>query len=113
MNSAVKSILFWVVMVVTGLLLYMVVRQSTSEKVAEYSFSVPSFSRWRSSIHTRMQSLQTLTGPLDGAVDVGHFERTDSDKSVLMDSNSGAESAPRQGKSAVHRTVPCEATTNP
>jgi cell division protease FtsH len=38
-NSAVKSILFWVVMVVTALLLYMVVRQSTSEKVAEYSFS--------------------------------------------------------------------------
>jgi len=38
-NSAVKNIIFWVVMVVTALLLWAVVRQSTSEKVAEYSFS--------------------------------------------------------------------------
>jgi cell division protease FtsH len=38
-NSAVKNIIFWVVMVVTALLLWAVVRQSTSERVAEYSFS--------------------------------------------------------------------------
>ena len=39
MNSAVKNIIFWVVMVVTALLLWAVVRSSTSEKVAEYSFT--------------------------------------------------------------------------
>ncbi|HUI43542.1 MAG TPA: ATP-dependent zinc metalloprotease FtsH [Terriglobia bacterium] len=39
MNSAVKNIIFWVVMVVTALLLWAVVRSSTSEKVNELSFS--------------------------------------------------------------------------
>ena len=39
MNSAVKNIIFWVVMVVTALLLWAVVRSSTSEKVVEYSFT--------------------------------------------------------------------------
>ena len=39
MNSAVKNIIFWVVMVVTALLLWAVVRSSTGEHVAEYSFT--------------------------------------------------------------------------
>ena len=39
MNSAVKNIIFWVVMVVTALLLWAVVRSSTSDHVAEYSFT--------------------------------------------------------------------------
>jgi cell division protease FtsH len=38
-NSAVKNIIFWVVMVVTALLLWAVVRSSTGEHVAEYSFT--------------------------------------------------------------------------
>jgi cell division protease FtsH len=38
-NASVKNIMFWVIMVVTALVLWAVVRQSTSEKVAEYTFS--------------------------------------------------------------------------
>jgi cell division protease FtsH len=38
-NSAVKNIIFWVVMVVTALLLWAVVRSSTGDHVAEYSFT--------------------------------------------------------------------------
>ena len=39
MNSAVKNIIFWVVMVVTALLLWAVVRSSTGERVQELNFS--------------------------------------------------------------------------
>jgi len=38
-NSAVKNIIFWVVMVVTALLLWAVVRSSTGERVQELNFS--------------------------------------------------------------------------
>jgi len=38
-NSVVKNIIFWVVMVATALLLWAVVRSSTGEKVEAYSFS--------------------------------------------------------------------------
>ena len=39
MNSAVKNIIFWVVMVVTALLIWAVVRSSTSESVSTYTFT--------------------------------------------------------------------------
>ncbi len=39
MNSAVKNIVFWVVMAVTALLIYMVVKSSTAGGVKEYNFS--------------------------------------------------------------------------
>ena len=39
MNSAVKNIIFWVVMVVTALLIWAVVRSSTSEHVSSYTFT--------------------------------------------------------------------------
>jgi len=38
-NSAVKNIIFWVVMVVTALLIWAVVRSSTSEHVSSYTFT--------------------------------------------------------------------------
>ena len=39
MNSAVKNIIFWVVMVVTALLIWAVVRSSTGEHVSNYTFT--------------------------------------------------------------------------
>ena len=39
MNSAVKNIIFWVVMVVTALLIWAVVRSSTGEHVNNYTFT--------------------------------------------------------------------------
>ncbi|TAM80581.1 MAG: ATP-dependent metallopeptidase FtsH/Yme1/Tma family protein [Acidobacteria bacterium] len=39
MNSAVKNIIFWVVMVVTALLIWAVVRSSTGERVSNYTFT--------------------------------------------------------------------------
>ncbi|HET9177396.1 MAG TPA: ATP-dependent zinc metalloprotease FtsH [Terriglobia bacterium] len=39
MNSAVKNIIFWVVMVVTALLIWAVVRSSTAERVSNYTFT--------------------------------------------------------------------------
>ena len=39
MNSAVKNIIFWVVMVVTALLIWAVVRSSTGEHVGNYTFT--------------------------------------------------------------------------
>ncbi len=39
MNSAVKNIIFWVVMVVTALLIWAVVRSSTGEHVSSYTFT--------------------------------------------------------------------------
>ncbi|MGH9355971.1 MAG: ATP-dependent metallopeptidase FtsH/Yme1/Tma family protein, partial [Terriglobia bacterium] len=39
MNSAVKNIIFWVVMVATALLLWAVVRSSTSQKPQQLSFT--------------------------------------------------------------------------
>ena len=39
MNSAVKNIIFWVVMAVTALLIWMVVKSSTGERVADLTFS--------------------------------------------------------------------------
>lgn len=39
MNSAVKNIIFWVVMVVTALLIWAVVRSSTSQSVSTYTFT--------------------------------------------------------------------------
>jgi len=38
-NSAVKNIIFWVVMVVTALLIWAVVRSSTGEQVGNYTFT--------------------------------------------------------------------------
>jgi hypothetical protein len=38
-NSAVKNIIFWVVMAVTALLIWAVVKSSTSERVTELTFS--------------------------------------------------------------------------
>jgi len=38
-NSAVKNIIFWVVMVVTALLIWAVVRSSTGEQVSSYTFT--------------------------------------------------------------------------
>jgi cell division protease FtsH len=38
-NSAVKNIIFWVVMVVTALLIWAVVRSSTGERVSNYTFT--------------------------------------------------------------------------
>jgi cell division protease FtsH len=38
-NSAVKNIIFWVVMVVTALLIWAVVRSSTGERVSSYTFT--------------------------------------------------------------------------
>ena len=39
MNSAVKNIIFWVVMAVTALLIWAVVRSNTGEHVSDYTFS--------------------------------------------------------------------------
>ena len=39
MNSAVKNIIFWVVMAVTAVLIWAVVKSSTGEKVADLSFT--------------------------------------------------------------------------
>ena len=39
MNSAVKNIIFWVVMVVTALLIWAVVRSSTGEHISNYTFT--------------------------------------------------------------------------
>ncbi|MBZ5563253.1 MAG: ATP-dependent zinc metalloprotease FtsH [Acidobacteriia bacterium] len=39
MNSAVKNIIFWVVMAVTALLIWAVVRSSTGERVQDYTFT--------------------------------------------------------------------------
>ncbi len=39
MNSAVKNIIFWVVMAVTALLIWAVVKSSTSERVADLTFT--------------------------------------------------------------------------
>ncbi len=39
MNSAVKNIIFWVVMAVTALLIWAVVKSSTGEKVTDYTFT--------------------------------------------------------------------------
>ena len=39
MNSAVKNIIFWVVMAVTALLIWAVVKNSTGEKVQELTFT--------------------------------------------------------------------------
>ncbi len=39
MNSAVKNIIFWVVMAVTALLIWAVVRSSTGERINDYTFT--------------------------------------------------------------------------
>ena len=39
MNSAVKNIVFWVVMVVTALLIWAVVKSSTGERVRDLTFT--------------------------------------------------------------------------
>ena len=39
MNSAVKNIIFWVVMAVTALLIWAVVKSSTGERVTEVTFT--------------------------------------------------------------------------
>jgi cell division protease FtsH len=39
MSSVVKKIIFWVVMIVTALLLWAVVRSGPSEKAVEYTFT--------------------------------------------------------------------------
>ena len=39
MNSAVKNIIFWVVMAVTALLIWAVVKSSTGEHVTDLTFT--------------------------------------------------------------------------
>ncbi|MGO8786038.1 MAG: ATP-dependent zinc metalloprotease FtsH [Terriglobia bacterium] len=74
MNSAVKNIIFWVVMAVTALLIWAVVKSSTGEKVADYTFTQFMTEVNKDNIHDVTITGTDVTGTIKK--DNSHFRTT-------------------------------------